>query len=75
MRAVIKHLIKSYYAIDDELIVVKKGVVSVISFNRNLATDVANWLVRHLADRGFELITVERFMDYEVRLVPKRRNN
>jgi hypothetical protein len=74
MRAVIKHLIESYVAIDDEIIVIDGGHVSVVAFDRKLAVSVANWLVRHMPDRNFKTEVHERFMDYEVVLLPKRRN-
>lgn len=72
MRASIKYLIESYLAIDDEVVTIEGGVISIYAFNLKLATDVANWLVGHMADRGFEIRITERFMDYKVSLV--RRN-
>lgn len=72
MRSLLKHVINTYIAIDDEIIVIKRGVVHVYAIDRKLAVDVASWLVRHMADRNFELSVKERFMDWEVSLV--RRN-
>ena len=72
MRAVIKQLISNYFAIDDEVLVIEDGVISVLAFDKNLAISVAKWLVGHMADRGFGIQVTERFMDFKVSLV--RRN-
>lgn len=73
MRAVIKHLLSNYWALDDEIIVVEDGIISVYAFDLKLATDVARWVIGHMADRGFEIKVIERFMDFKVSIVPKRR--
>jgi len=71
MRAVIKHIIDDYEAIDDEIIITGNDGIAVIAFNRHLATDVARWLIRQMPDRNLDIDVQERFWDYKVSIVPK----